>query len=899
MMNSQVFKDASALFLKIEAAPSLEESAPHVDAVWQLAESIGAPFKLFIPFLVQRNFPPTIFDRVVAALLKSDEDLAKKNENPDPTRASVIFSAKAGRAHLLMYSVCTFLSGMIQTRTAADNNTDVFTAATTIARAPVAFATADETGCFLLPSSSSSATISALEIAKNTVMGALLYLNMFKTGASEDEKIRQKMKWFPFSIQERHFDDRMRDSSDTEIQQSLKNQTDRCKAVIEACLRSNAENREKTFRFLAKILEVNRDYKKTQSNESVLYDRFSLVALSLAMIQLAQPIFGQREFYPRGLGADYLQDKKNPNAIVRYHENDDTLINPSDAPPLPADLHASQDAAAAPSSPASPNGSAGHHVYPPKYHIFFLAVRAFDLGIGSLTDACNHNASGLNYHVARNSPHAGPIAAFVGYLSSILMSAEAASLALRFADAVAEWLLFVSGADRDGNVAEVSPFWALLPQSIVDTTFQVLTLTVVECRELHRDPPLQRSGYFEFTNCVSLALLLMGNGRLLPKAFTHLQYPELFLYLLRAHGGNFRNHQWFVSHALGDCIECYIIVDSQEYDKINQRNILGEVMKDLLNDPQAVNAVRERFDAASDRRLEKLTKLMTIDADLCLDMIIKNLGLMHEIEEKIGNQIPAPGTEDANKYGDYRRGVRDGVVLSKTILGLFTRLLDQFKKGMAQHLVVAQVGQLLVTFLVKLAGPNSAKLKSLSAESVGFNPRELVELIVEAFIRFHDVPGFARYCVEGTGNMADYFDAVSRIKRLGIISSHLMMGLKDMETQMRSAEEEAKLDNSIYADPPDWAQCQVLFDLLTDPVELPGGGEDPIICDREAIRHQLLDRPFNPFNRQPLSVEELDEHNKKPEVVAKLSALMTRIEEWKAERRKDALQKKLHQDAAQ
>src|SRR3989338_10239678 len=100
MMNSQVFKDPSSLFIKIESSPSVEAAAPHVEAVWQLSESLGAPFKLFVPFLVQGNFPATqIFDRIVAALLKSDEELAKKNENPDPSRAAIIYSPKAGRAH--------------------------------------------------------------------------------------------------------------------------------------------------------------------------------------------------------------------------------------------------------------------------------------------------------------------------------------------------------------------------------------------------------------------------------------------------------------------------------------------------------------------------------------------------------------------------------------------------------------------------------------------------------------------------------------------------------------------------------------------------------------------------------------------------------------------------------
>ena len=396
-----------------------------------------------------------------------------------------------------------------------------------------------------------------------------------------------------------------------------------------------------------------------------------------------------------------------------------------------------------------------------------------------------------------------------------------------------------------------------------------------------------RAGYFEFSHIVGLCLLLMGNTKLLPKPYTHLHYPEFLLFLLRSHDRELRNHPWFVTHALRGCIECYIIVEPCDHDRTPQRHMLGMIMHSLLADTQVVGSVRSQYNEDGERKLERLTKMMTSEANVALDLCLTSLSEMHNAEDAIGNTIPQADAA----YEQKKRQLRDGVALSKTVLSVFTRLLDQFKQGMAQHLVVQQVGAMLVIFLVRLAGPNSSELKSLSAEVCGFKPRELVGLISEAFVRFHDVPDFCRYCVEGTGNMDAFFDAVRRIQRLDLVPSATMMGLCTMEKKMRDAASAAKEDSSVYTDPPEFACCAVLCDLLTDPVVLPGKGTDDTIVNREAIRHELLDKGANPFTREKLTLAELDEFNARPDVQARIADLKKRIEEWKAAKRRQAVER--------
>ena len=58
--------------------------------------------------------------------------------------------------------------------------------------------------------------------------------------------------------------------------------------------------------------------------------------------------------------------------------------------------------------------------------------------------------------------------------------------------------------------------------------------------------------------------------------------------------------------------------------------------------------------------------------------------------------------------------------------------------------------------------------------------------------------------------------------------------------------------------------------LMNDPVKLPSG----VVVDRPIIVRHLLNNPYDPFNRQPLSLDMLE-----PDF-----ELRTKIEEWKRSR---------------
>ena len=75
-------------------------------------------------------------------------------------------------------------------------------------------------------------------------------------------------------------------------------------------------------------------------------------------------------------------------------------------------------------------------------------------------------------------------------------------------------------------------------------------------------------------------------------------------------------------------------------------------------------------------------------------------------------------------------------------------------------------------------------------------------------------------------------------------------------------------------------------DIIDDPVLLPnmvGFDSGDLFIDKSIIMKQLLSKEENPFNRQKLTMNELNEFNKRPEILEKIMILKNKIDKWKNE----------------
>ena len=66
--------------------------------------------------------------------------------------------------------------------------------------------------------------------------------------------------------------------------------------------------------------------------------------------------------------------------------------------------------------------------------------------------------------------------------------------------------------------------------------------------------------------------------------------------------------------------------------------------------------------------------------------------------------------------------------------------------------------------------------------------------------------------------------------------------------------------------------------LIEEPVMLPS---TKIIMDKNVIARHLISDPHDPFNRDSLTLEELEKYNLKDEVVKEIDSFKTKIKDFK------------------
>ena len=122
----------------------------------------------------------------------------------------------------------------------------------------------------------------------------------------------------------------------------------------------------------------------------------------------------------------------------------------------------------------------------------------------------------------------------------------------------------------------------------------------------------------------------------------------------------------------------------------------------------------------------------------------------------------------------------------------------------------------------------------------------------------------------------DYNNFISICNNLYTIHKHKNISLfKELVEKVNNLEivEDKEYDNipDEFLDP----LCNILINI---PVELPSSKQ---CVDLDIIKKHLLYHSFDPFNREELTLEKLENYNKQPEVEKKMSILLSKIKKWK------------------
>jgi len=110
----------------------------------------------------------------------------------------------------------------------------------------------------------------------------------------------------------------------------------------------------------------------------------------------------------------------------------------------------------------------------------------------------------------------------------------------------------------------------------------------------------------------------------------------------------------------------------------------------------------------------------------------------------------------------------------------------------------------------------------------------------------------------------------------GLYENTLAFNLNFLQTLLIHIDKKNK--ETVEEEPPDELLDPIMQTLIETPVILPN---TDIIVDKDVISRHLLTDNYNPFNRETLTIETLEEYNTKEEIVIKIKAFQEKVKEWR------------------
>lgn len=183
------------------------------------------------------------------------------------------------------------------------------------------------------------------------------------------------------------------------------------------------------------------------------------------------------------------------------------------------------------------------------------------------------------------------------------------------------------------------------------------------------------------------------------------------------------------------------------------------------------------------------------------------------------------------------------------------KLTDWNKAVFLKEGFVERFASMLNYMLNSLNGKKSLDLKVKNMDAYNFKPLELLADIIKCYNHLAGDEGF----LKGVVNDARSFTMELMEKTVGILNKRLVVSQEEravfehfVASVRAQSQAEANLED-ILGEIPEEFTCPLTSEMMKNPVRLPSG----TVCDRSSIERHLLNDQTDPFNRQPLRMEEV------------------------------------------
>ncbi|TFK52628.1 hypothetical protein OE88DRAFT_1628311 [Heliocybe sulcata] len=328
-------------------------------------------------------------------------------------------------------------------------------------------------------------------------------------------------------------------------------------------------------------------------------------------------------------------------------------------------------------------------------------------------------------------------------------------------------------------------------------------------------------------------------------------------------GGTLNSHPLALKHLMPALMHFYIEVEqtgasSQFYDKFSAWRNIAYILKAVWDNPVHRDALRN--ETHNVEKFVRFVNLMINDVTYLMDESLSELTQIHNIQTEM--EDPSWQTKPLQVRREREATLRqlERHAIGYTTLGRSTvdmlRIFTAETKG--PFMMPEIVGRLaaMLDYNLDVLVNRTADLKVKDKEKYKFEPRRLLSDILQVYLNLSDQGDFARAVAEdGRSYKKELFEKAMYIARHRNLKTPdeveiLRMFVVKVEEMKATIEAEEDL-----GDIPDEFLDPLMFTLMRDPVILPSS---KTVIDRSTIKAHLLSDTKDPFNRQPLSIEDVE-----------------------------------------
>lgn len=648
--------------------------------------------------------------------------------------------------------------------------------------------------------------------------------------------------------------------------------------IFNALVRSDASAREKVLAFVghACALNVKRGAMQARARE-IASDAF-MVNLYDVVLRFAMPFVDVSCAKIDRIDMNYLQYQRrwDTQSLTRIHASE-------------ADAAAWMAAGAAP--PAPPNFIT---------EIFFLGTRLTNLALGKAIRRVDDREKEMDrlqkrideFEADRSNWQALPQGARVEQvikraqaqydkLHGEVLAAQTQLLAPQFVQRVIQFTSFTMmwlvrlGDDKHAHpmpmVAlplsqEPSELFRMLPEHMFEDVCDTILFYA------RRKPDvLDESAK---NSVVAFCTTFLSSGWWIRNPFLKAKLAEMLSYNVMPYGpyksgvlgDTINSHPLALQHLVPALIAFWIDAEStgsnsQFYDKFNIRYHLVQIFKEIWTNPDHKKHLYQQatqFPTEFTIFINRLMNDVTFLLDDALDKLVELHAKQVEVDDRASWEERT--AEERQEHEGIMRSIQ-GQIRSDLGLGHeFLRLLIKFTAETSASFMTPEIVDRLAAMLDYnldlLVGPRCQELKVKDPKKVGFDPRSLLSEILSVFLNLAPHDEFATAIArDGRSYSRETFSKAASIAHRHMLKSppdiDALASLVDRVERVKQADADEEED---LGDVPDEFLDPLLATIMRDPVRLPSSRT---VLDRSTIKAHLLSDSKDPFNRMPLTLDQV------------------------------------------